>query len=919
MKKIAVALLALAIVLTTVLVPILANGDAVTTVGYSSARIKKADLSDVADIKDYDEGTFEWAYKITDVEGLVKLSELVNGGNSLQKIYIHLAADLDMSEVEDFQPIGTRLFTINAKVQTPTKTGDGTMGGVVSATFDDTNSVAFEGQFDGRGHVIDNLKLSINGEELLYGGIFGYVKNATITNVIMGAGSSIEATYNGSGGIAGIVGFATGVTLIDNCYNLASVCADAQTKLNADPNHNFAVHAAGILGRGSATITNCTNTGKMVGVKSAGGILGYKEGSVMTISNCRNTGEVIGDKAGGITSRATVRVEGCINNGNVQGRDWVGGIMAAETGGYVKNSANFGVVSMIDGGVEDVAEGTVYVHQICPKAITLENNQEKAGETDPTLATDVVTITPDFDSVDEEGDETAYTTYETMASTQEVVIGTNTNPTGNEIGFSTARIEKADLSNVLNIKAFEEADPDVEAFKITDVDGWFELDRLLYEFNVFTEVTIYLAVDLDFSGVDEMTPISYDKENWTNTVLNPLYFFGGIFDGQGHQICNATINETWDGNLVDTSGAPIKNNSVAAGLFAFVQGATFKNVIIDDSCSFKTTTKAAYPLAGALVGYAAGITIDNCWNKAEVTGARQAGGLLGRTKTATDTHISNCTNSGNVTATYNAGGIAGYVDTSKNGTAEGGITCTNSRNVGKITIIFVNTDAGTSVAGFFARTWSPTIFDTCINNGDVISAGGTNAGAFVGTTKRAVILKNCKNFALLYEDAPMGFTGLVARADNASAPEPDALVTNVDNSSLDLYGQVDPTLMYEVLPEPVFTLATQTPGGDSTTAAPGGDSTTAAPGGDSTTAAPAGTTAAPAAPGGNSTTAAPGGAATTVAGTTAAATTAGAVTTAGGTDDAIDEGGCKSTVVGSFAVIALMSGAALTIFKKKED
>ena len=73
-------------------------------------------------------------------------------------------------------------------------------------------------------------------------------------------------------------------------------------------------------------------------------------------------------------------------------------------------------------------------------------------------------------------------------------------------------------------------------------------------------------------------------------------------------------------------------------------------------------------------------------------------------------------------------------------------------------------------------------------------------------------------------------------------------------------------------------------------------------------------------------------AATTTAATTTAATTTEATTTAATTtadpnattaptvDDIVDdEEGCGSTVIGGLAVIMIVSGAALTLFKKKED
>lgn len=118
----------------------------------------------------------------------------------------------------------------------------------------------YTGKFDGKGHTISGLYVKSTTDE--YVGLFGYVRNAEISNV------GVEDSY-----------------------------------------FDGAVYAGGICGRGlSITITNCYSTGEVRSSGSesyVGGICGYILGipaSHATITNCYNIGEVSGsgDYVGGV-------------------------------------------------------------------------------------------------------------------------------------------------------------------------------------------------------------------------------------------------------------------------------------------------------------------------------------------------------------------------------------------------------------------------------------------------------------------------------------------------------------------------------------------------------------------------------------------------------------------------------------------
>ncbi len=168
----------------------------------------------------------------------------------------------------------------------------------------------------------------------------------------------------------------------------------------------------------------------------------------------------------------------------------------------------------------------------------------------------------------------------------------------------------------------------------------------------YTKETVTLGRDLDLSTT-RFNPIG----------MSGLKVFEGTFDGKGHTISNINIDST--------------NNYV--GLFGYVKNATIKNVGIE-SGSINSSKNSV----GGIVGYAIGTTtIENCYNKANISGTSKVGGIIG---SSDDTiTIENCYNAGNVTGTSKVGGIVGEL------------------NKGKINKCYnIGTIEGTSIAGGIA-------------------------------------------------------------------------------------------------------------------------------------------------------------------------------------------------------------------------
>lgn len=196
-------------------------------------------------------------------------------------------------------------------------------------------STYFTGIFDGNGHTVSGLTISISSNSYVYAGLFGCVFNGTIMNlgvedcavsvtwkdanafldVCAGAvagcvsgGKVIDCYSTGSvtaeesdyAQVGGIVGYLSSNGAVRNCFHTGSVIAD--TKTVTDYSNAYA-HGGGIVGLAKGTVSNCSNTGD-VKVSSetgrntsnayayAGGITGsIREESV--VSCCWNAGSVM--------------------------------------------------------------------------------------------------------------------------------------------------------------------------------------------------------------------------------------------------------------------------------------------------------------------------------------------------------------------------------------------------------------------------------------------------------------------------------------------------------------------------------------------------------------------------------------------------------------------------------------------------
>ena len=159
-----------------------------------------------------------------------------------------------------------------------------------SGPFTVDTTLYYTGTFDGQGHAIKGMYVSINDapsiEAQVCLGLFSTAKNAVIRNVTV---TGYVSGY--AGNLGGIVGYLAGGT-IENCANYCTVTDTLAA-------HEVTSYVGGIAGavNCSAAIRDCYNTGKLteyvfVKYHKTGGIVGYIGSSA--VSNCYNVGKVAG-------------------------------------------------------------------------------------------------------------------------------------------------------------------------------------------------------------------------------------------------------------------------------------------------------------------------------------------------------------------------------------------------------------------------------------------------------------------------------------------------------------------------------------------------------------------------------------------------------------------------------------------------
>lgn len=199
---------------------------------------------------------------------------------------------------------------------------------------------SFGGSLDGNGMTISGLKVETNGA---WAGLFGSVRGTygvpmTMRDLTLKNGS-VKFTSSGTSCSGGLVAIVEGETALE----LRNVVAENLTVSGG------IFGSGGLLGRGRVAMTNCHNRGGSVTGSYAGGLagMGYSNLQDHVLAGCTNSAKVVGKRtAGGMTGNETHSYGSytdCTNSGSISAtQGYASGIAA---GGSYERCSNSGAVT----------------------------------------------------------------------------------------------------------------------------------------------------------------------------------------------------------------------------------------------------------------------------------------------------------------------------------------------------------------------------------------------------------------------------------------------------------------------------------------------------------------------------------------------------------------------------------------------
>ncbi|MFA7459358.1 MAG: GLUG motif-containing protein, partial [Bacteroidales bacterium] len=673
---------------------------------------------------------------------------------------VHLLADIDMSPISNWVPIGLHTNAL---------------------PYSSSNS-SFAGVFDGNGHKISYLNIKQTALRSI--GLFGYVREAVIRNLILDhtCAVTIEPGSYQSLASGGICGTLLG-GLIENCHFMGTV------KITGSSTFAFTGGIAGVVNTDISSnpghIVNSYNSGNIGGLKRTGGIVGMLTGSFIT--GCEN-------RPGAV----------------VKGTESVGGVCGfSETRGIISNSLNYGRVEgslEMTGGICGDQYSNSSINDCVNKGTAVVKGTSRLGG-----ICGYSRVTSNIKNCRNEGNITAVSDMGGICGTQynKCLIRDCTN-TGSIVANGTDEIKNIWIGGIVggsissDVLNSENQGTVAGAAATGGIAGYFvATDSGYYTINACTNTTQVEGIRYvgGVAGVVQGTGLSvYSSSN--SGAVTATSGAGGIV---GNLTDNASIDRCDNtqtaviyasvgaaggiagmvnapGSYVSNSenNAPVSSGKWAGGIVAYSRGKVSKCVNTGDVTTPLTNDPVQNPdgtaidnitVSGGIVGIAS-FFVENCENTGAVSGY-SAGGVVSRFTASSTYKIKNCKNSGPVTGSKSAGGIAasntngGSLELDENtGSVTGsynvgGVVAENIRgsltechNSGKVsgTETEMNDDFF-AIAGICAINDGGNLTG-CINSGAVtrISQSGEYkfVGGVLGTSRQYTsysggVLKDCSN------------------------------------------------------------------------------------------------------------------------------------------------------------------------------
>ena len=648
---------------------------------------------------------------INDAQGLIDLSNNVNGGTTYSGTTVLLGSDIDFN-------------------------------GITFDTIGKDASNFFLGTFDGHGHTISNLEMI---SSVRYMGLFGNSEGLTIRNLVMDDSCSFTSLFTGPSSYSPIIGSVIGYCFSnkDSC-TIESVVNVGSVSFEGDATSNLYIGGIiGYLDSGgySNTLKNCVNYGSIThsGTSNSlvylGGIAGISYGEKTSsnhVQNCANYGAITQTGSsnslaiGGIAGNSYYTTfENCVSSGMIanQTSGDIGGIV-----GYINADTNithcywtwgtrFNAAYGYNGSNVDVTKSSLVT--ISQSTLTKLNDYAKKDNSWSNWVmlhldggrignvTQGTIITPQKHFPESAREETSFVGW--------------FKDEGYSVKFDPANDNTSEITDL-----YAKWSP----VNITTTESFISFSNNVNNDGVSYEgVTVLLNADIDLNG-RALNPIGKDED----------HSFLGTFDGQGHTISNLKMNSSLQ----------------HVGLFGYSEGLTIRNLVMDDSCSFASSySLGTNPFVGSVVGYCSSkkgsCTIESVVNmgslsfKGRVVNNFFIGGIIGYLDSGGYPNtLKNCVNYGSITHSgkigndrwAEIGGIAGM----SRGIEASIISIQNCANYGTIT------QTGTSsilVIGGIAGVSLYTPFENCVSSGMTANQTSGDIGGIVGYISAYTTISRC--------------------------------------------------------------------------------------------------------------------------------------------------------------------------------
>jgi hypothetical protein len=441
---------------------------------YLKSITKPDSVTVVSEYNPVGKGTQDNPYIITNVD------ELVNVKYDLGAYY-KLGSDIDLNGI-NWTPIG------NSNAQ-------------------------FTGNFDGDGYSIENLSMNNSGVNV--NALFGYIKGATIKNVVMKDTNILGGDYAGA-----LVANASETSTIDGCLaidgtvsggNYAGGLVGYGTTLNISNSSSTVTvtgtgdNVGGLVGSLGGNITNCYTIGDVTSDgNNVGGIVGNITGSITSSYANGNVTSNAANSVGGIAGVLQGPIVQSYSTGTISGVNNVGGLVGNSTSSTVQDSFNIGDVTGTNyiGGIQGTGNAKI---TNCYGAGKVTGTGANVGGI--TSSTNAKVTKCYFDSI-ASGIKTPADQAKTTSDLQDKVTYS-----GWDFTFTWSVDKAYPYLRKLSMPLFPNSGDQtkaVEGFKVTKVTG----TSIRVQWNPIRGVDGY-DIEVDGKVIDNGTDISYTARNLT--------------------------------------------------------------------------------------------------------------------------------------------------------------------------------------------------------------------------------------------------------------------------------------------------------------------------------------------------------------------------------------------------------------------